>query len=231
MNINCLIIDDEPAAQSVLKIFIEKVDFITLIGVCNNAIEALSKLKSNSKINLLFLDINMPKISGLSFYKSLQKPPFVIFTTAYPQYAIDGFNVNAIDYLLKPFSFDRFFLSINKVVDKLDVKIPPINSEETILIKADKKLHKLSIPSILYIEAFGDYVKIHLENKFLLTNKTFKCILILLPKEKFMQVHKSFAINFQKVNSIEGNQILINSIKIPIGLKFKNSFLEKFKKG
>ena len=229
MNIKCLIIDDEPASQEVLKIFIEKIDFLSLVNVCNNAIEALSEIKSNSEIDLLFLDINMPKISGLSFYKSLQNPPLVIFTTAYPQYAIEGFNVNAIDYLLKPFSFDRFLTSVNKVVDKLNTKIKAAHLEETILIKADKKLHKVNVCSIIYIEAFGDYVKIYLENEFLLTNKTFKNLLNLLPLKKFIQVHKSFAINLQKVSFVEGNQILINKNKIPIGLKFKKIFLDKFK--
>lgn len=229
MNINCLIIDDEPAAQSILKIFIEKIDFLKLSGVCNNAVEAFSKLKSNSEIDLLFLDINMPKISGLSFYKSLQNPPLVIFTTAYPEYAIDGFNVNAIDYLLKPFSFDRFFTAVNKVIDKLDVKTTSVSLEETVLIKADKKLHKITISSIIYIEAYGDYVKIHQKESFLLTNSTFKKMIDLLPKKLFIQVHKSFAINIKRVSVINGNQIEINNYKIPIGLKFKSNFIEKFK--
>ncbi|GAB7255706.1 LytR/AlgR family response regulator transcription factor [Polaribacter sp. OB-PA-B3] len=229
MNINCLIVDDEPAAQSILKIFIEKINFLSLVGIANNAVEALTELKSNSKIDLLFLDINIPKISGLSFYKSLQNPPFVIFTTAYPEYAVDGFSVNAIDYLLKPFSFDRFLTAVNKVVDKLEAKPLTVISEETILIKADKKLHKIAVSSIFYIEAFGDYVKIYLEKEFLLTSSTFKNILTLLPQKKIIQVHKSFAINLERVHILEGNQILIQSRKIPIGLKFKNNFLEKFK--
>lgn len=228
MKINCLIIDDEPAAQSILKIFIEKIDFLSLVAICNNAVEALSELKSNSEIDLLFLDINMPKISGLSFYKSLQNPPFVIFTTAYPEYAVDGFNVNAADYLLKPFSFDRFFTSINKVVDKLNVKTTLTTSEESIIIKVDKRLHKVTISSIFFIEAFGDYVKIYLENEFLLTNNRLKNILTLLPNKMFVQVHKSYATNLRKVTIIEGNQILINQYKIPIGLKYKSEFLNKF---
>lgn len=225
MNIKCLIVDDEPASQEVLKIFIESVDFLSLINVCNNAIEALSELKSNLEIELIFLDINMPKISGLSFYKSLQNPPLVIFTTAYPQYAIDGFNVNAIDYLLKPFSFDRFLTAVNKVVDKTSNEV----SDKYILIKADKKLHKITISSIIYIEAYGDYVKVHQKEKYLLTNSTFKRMLELLPKELFIQVHKSFAINIKHVSVINGNLIEINNYKIPIGLKFKSNFIKKFK--
>ena len=118
MKINCLIIDDEPTSQIVLKNYIADVDFLHLSGVFNNAIEALHELKNNHNIDLLFLDVNMPKISGLTFYKSLQNPPDVIFTTAYSQYAVDGFEVNAIDFLLKPFSFDRFFIAVNKVLEK-----------------------------------------------------------------------------------------------------------------
>ncbi|QTD36461.1 response regulator transcription factor [Polaribacter batillariae] len=229
MNINCLIIDDEPASQEIIQLFIRKIGFLSLTKTCNNAVEALNELKSNPTINLIFLDINMPKISGLSFYKSLQNPPLVIFTTAYPQYAVDGFNVNAVDYLLKPFSFDRFLQAVNKVTDKLEIPKKVTNSKETILIKADKKLHKIKISSIFYIEAFGDYVKIHLENKFLLTNNTFKKILSLLPEDTFFQVHKSFAISLKKVNTVEGNQIFIDTKKIPIGSKYKSNFLKKFK--
>lgn len=229
MNINCLIIDDEPSSQIVLKTFVNQINFLTLSGVCNNAVEALTKLKSDATIQLLFLDINMPQISGLSFYKSLQNPPLVIFTTAYPQYAIEGFEVNAIDYLLKPFSFDRFFTAINKVVDKITLSKKIENSDEHLLVKADKKLHKIQISDIIYIEALGDYVKIHQKENFLLTNSTFKNILNSLPKNTFIQVHKSFAVNLKKVHIIDGNQIVLNSNKIPIGLTFKSVFLEKFK--
>ncbi len=230
MNINCLIIDDEPSSQTVLKTFVDRVDFLQLVAICNNAVEALSKLQSDNTIDLIFLDINMPKISGVSFYKSLVDPPMVIFTTAYPEYAIEGFDVNAIDYLLKPFSFDRFFKAVNKAVDRIKSKSASNPSNEHILIKADKKLYRIEISSILFIQAYGDYVKIHKEDGFLLTNNTFKKILDLLPKKKFMQIHKSFAINLEKVSIIDGNQVLINDSKIPMGLKYKSLFLEKFKK-
>lgn len=228
MKINCLIIDDEPSSQIVLKTFIDRVDFLSLANVCNNAVEALSFLNTNTTIDLLFLDINMPKISGLEFYKSLKNPPLVIFTTAYPQYAVDGFEVNAIDYLLKPFSFDRFLSAANKALEN---SIPAQNngSNSFIFIKADKKLHKINTANIKYIEAFGDYVKIHTSEKYLLTNNRFKNILNLLDKTTFIQVHKSFAINIHMVSVIEGNQILINSTKIPIGLTYKSEFLKKFK--
>ncbi len=230
MIIKCLIIDDEPASQVILKKFIKDVDFLELVGVCNNAIEAIQTLKNNTDISLLFLDINMPKISGLTFYKSLQNPPNVIFTTAYPQYAVDGFEVNATDYLLKPFSFERFFTAINKVVEKQTTKDSKSTNQEFLLIKSNKVLHKISTHNILFVEAFGDYVKIHLADNFILTNSTFTNIYESLPQTIFIRTHKSFAINIEKMNSINGNQITINSHTIPIGQKFKSEFLKSLNK-
>ena len=227
MKINCLIIDDEPSSQIVLKNHLKKVDFLNLSGTCNNAVEALSFLSQES-VDLIFLDINMPKISGLSFYKSLRNPPAVIFTTAYSEYAVEAFDVSAVDYLLKPFSFERFLSAVNKVVTLIQSKEPEKQASETILIKADKKLHKIDVNSIFCIEAFGDYVKIHLEDRFLLTNNTFKKILSLLPS-RFIQVHKSFAVQLSKATTIEGNQVVVNGQKIPLGEKYRSGFLQKFK--
>jgi len=226
MKINCLIIDDEPSSQTVLKKFIENVDFLELVNVCGNAIEALQVLKQNQNIDLLFLDINMPKVSGLTFYKSLQNPPDVIFTTAYPQYALEGFEVNAIDYLLKPFSFERFFSAVNKVIEKKFTSDKTLEDDHYLLIKSNKTLHKVFSKKILFIEALGDYVKVHLEDQFILTNATFISVYESLPKQMFIRTHKSFAINFKKMNSISGNQISIGNFKIPIGQKYKDEFLK-----
>lgn len=225
MKINCLIIDDEPSSQIVLKKFIKDVEFLELVDVCSNAIDALQVLKQNQDIQLLFLDINMPKISGLTFYKSLQNPPEVIFTTAYPQYAVDGFEVNAIDYLLKPFSFDRFFTAVNKVIEKKFTNGNIAVNDHFVLIKSNKTLHKINSENILFIEAFGDYVKVHSEDKMIMTNATFTSVFESLPKHMFIRTHKSFAINFKKLNSISGNQVLIKSHKIPIGQKYRTDFL------
>ncbi|WP_242206487.1 LytR/AlgR family response regulator transcription factor [Aestuariivivens insulae] len=224
MKINCLIIDDEPASQIVLKNFIADVGFLEMKAICNNAIEAIDKLKEFNDIDLLFLDVNMPKISGLTFYKSLQNPPHVIFTTAYPQYAVDGFEVNAIDYLLKPFSFERFFIAVNKVLEKRYNNGNNTSEEQFFLVKSNKTLHKINFKNILYIEAFGDYVKVHQEQQCLLTNATFTSVLESLPKDIFVRTHKSFAINFKKMNAISGNQITIQKHKIPIGQKYRVEF-------
>jgi len=225
MKIKCLIIDDEPSSQNVLKKFISDVDFLELSGTCNNAIEALQMLKEDNVIDLLFLDINMPKISGLTFYKSLQNPPEVIFTTAYPQYAVRGFEVNAIDYLLKPFSFDRFFTAINKVVEKICTQTVKTNQDHYLLIKSNKTIYKIDSKTVLFIEAYGDYVKVYLEDKFILTNCTFTAVLDSLPKNDFIRTHKSFAVNFKQLKAVSGNQISVSSYKIPIGQKYKAEFL------
>jgi DNA-binding LytR/AlgR family response regulator len=227
MQINCIIIDDEPSSQIVLKAFIADVPFLKLICVCNNAIEATEVLNKNNNIKLLFLDINMPKISGLSFYKSLQNPPDVIFTTAYSEYALDGFEVNAIDYLLKPFSFNRFFKAVNKVLEKQSQQENNNIEDDFILIKSNKVLHKITPNDILYVEAFGDYVKLHLEHTYIMTNSTFTNILKLLPKQ-FVRTHKSYAINLKKMNSLAGNQITIGNRTVPIGQTYKADFLKSF---
>jgi DNA-binding LytR/AlgR family response regulator len=168
----------------------------------------------------------MPKISGLTFYKSLQNPPYVIFTTAYPQYALEGFEVNAIDYLLKPFSFDRFFSAVNKVVEKKFSNGNNLDNDQFMMIKSSKTLHKVNFENIMFIEAYGDYVKVHLEDQLILTNITFNAFLESLSNQIFIRTHKSFAINFKKMNSMSGNQITINKYKIPIGQKYKEEFLD-----
>jgi len=231
MTLRCLIIDDEPSSQLVLKTFIADVGFLELCGIANNAVEGLNLLKQHADIDLLFLDINMPKISGLTFYKSLQNPPHVIFTTAYSQYAIEGFEVNAVDYLLKPFSFDRFFKAVNKVIENQSGKEVKNHEDSFILIKSSKTLHKVNPSDILFIEALGDYVKVHLETSYLLTNNTFTSVLEILPELMFIRTHKSFAINFAKMNSLEGNLITINDHKIPVGQKYKAEFLNMINTG
>jgi DNA-binding LytR/AlgR family response regulator len=221
MNIRCLIIDDEPSSQNVLKSFIHKIDYLDLLHICNNALEALEYLKNNA-VDVLFLDINMPQLSGISFYKSLKNPPKVIFTTAYSAYAIEGFEVEATDYLLKPFSFERFVKSVSKVKDLKDAKI------EYIVIKSNKKLHQTKLDDIYFIEGLGDYIKVHLKNSFLVTYNSLKEMHNSLPKSIFKQIHKSFIINKNKLDYIEGNLAIINANKIPLGPKYKKEFLEGF---
>src|SRR5258705_12128082 len=159
--IRCVIIEDEPLARNVLKKYITDYPLLELAAVCNDAIEAQSVLASGN-IQLLFLDINLPRISGISFLKTLSHPPMVIFTTAYPEFAVEGFELDAIDYLLKPFSFERFLKAANKAVQQLNKKeIAEQATPSFIFLKADKKVHKVNLDDILYIEAAGDYIKIN----------------------------------------------------------------------
>ncbi len=164
----------------------------------------------------------MPQLSGVSFYKSLKNPPKVIFTTAYSDYALEGFEVEATDYLLKPFSFERFVKAVSKIKDLNDAKV------DSIIIKSDKKLHQIKIDEIYFIEGLGDYIKIHLKNNFLITYKSLKKMKNSLPKSIFIQVHKSFIINKNKLDYIEGNLAIVNANKIPLGQKYKKEFLENF---
>lgn len=220
MRIQCVIIDDEPSSQNVLLHFIDKVEFLQLKGICNDGVEAL-KFLNDTAVDLLFLDINMPNVSGMEFYKMMVNPPAVIFTTAYAEHATEGFDLAAIDYLLKPFSYARFLQAVLKA--KQQIKISP--NKTFISLKSDKKIYQVKIDTILFIEAQGDYIKVHTEEKSLLCYKTLTKVLELLPKDMFIQVHKSYVIQREKMDYIEGNQIRIASTIIPIGLKYKTDFI------
>jgi DNA-binding LytR/AlgR family response regulator len=223
IKIDCIIVDDEISSQNVLKNFISKTDVINLKQVCNNASEAFIYLQLHPAIQLIFLDINMPNQSGIDFIKSLQHPPKVIFTTAYPQYAVEGFELNATDYLLKPFSYERFLTAIGKVINTADHRLQ--NKDFTVL-KENKKLFKIKYEDILFVEAFGDYVKVITSQKTVTTHSTFKKFIKTLPAH-FLRVHKSFSVNLNKLEQISGNRIFIEKHQIPIGLTYKDSVLKK----
>ena len=220
--IRCLVIDDEVSSQRVLQHFIKDTEVLELKQVCNNASEAFKYLQLHGNVDLLFLDINMPQQSGLDFYKGLQHPPSVIFTTAYPQYAVEGFEVNAIDYLLKPIAYERFLKAINKVINN---KSQEEKTEEFIILKENKALHKVFFKDIQYVEAYGDYVKVILEDKTIITHSTFSRFIEALPSY-FIRTHKSFSINLNRLNHLSGNQIILDSHKIPIGQTYKARVLK-----
>ncbi|WP_282031771.1 LytR/AlgR family response regulator transcription factor [Winogradskyella eximia] len=218
--ISCIIVDDEPSSQRVLKYFIDETTVLDLKATCSNTAEAFKFLQLNNTIDLLFLDINMPKQTGLDFYKSLKSPPEVIFTTAYSQYAVDGFEVNAIDYLLKPIAYERFLMAINKVI-----KNKMTTNNDFLILKENKVLHKVFYTDIQYIEALGDYVKVHTTEKTIVTHSTFSKFMSSLP-DNFLRIHKSFCINLNKMNRLSGNQITIDTHTIPIGQTYKDSVLK-----
>lgn len=228
MKINCIIVDDEPASREILEKYIADCSFLNLAGICKNAFEA-NDFINNQDINLIFLDINMPRLSGMKFYKLLSNPPFVIFTTAYPEFAVEGFEVNAVDYLLKPFPFERFLKAVNKAVEIINTKKHENNTTDFILMKSDKKIHRVIINDITHLEAIGDYVKVHFGYKYILVHDTFQNLLNQLAENQFIRVHKSYAISINKFEVIEGNMIKINDKSIPIGQTYRNEFMKLIK--
>ncbi len=228
--LQCIIADDEPIARQILENYIKEIPTLTLVASCKDAFEVMEVLQKQS-VDVLFLDINMPKLSGLSLLKTLQNRPNVIITTAYPEYALEGFELSVTDYLLKPFSLERFLQAVQKVQQKIAIqpKTIAIQKEETtqyIFVKSDKKLIKLTIDKINYIEAYGNYVKIFTD-KMLLVPQTLAGFLEKLPTN-FLRVHKSYVINFGKLKLIDGNRIVLqNDTRLPIGKSYRKSVMSK----
>ncbi|WP_411768738.1 LytR/AlgR family response regulator transcription factor [Winogradskyella sp. A3E31] len=218
--ISCIIVDDEVSSQKVLEHFVGETNGLNLIATCRNAESAFKTIKEKKNVDLIFLDINMPKESGLDFYKRLVNPPQVIFTTAYPQYALQGFDLNATDYLLKPIAYHRFLEAVEKALSKVSRE-----QKDFIILKENKTLYKVKLDNISYIEAFGDYVKVHYDNKILTVHSTFSKFLENLPPN-FLRVHKSFCINLNRMTYLMGNQIGIDEYKIPIGKTYKDEVLK-----
>ena len=224
----CAIIEDEPLAQNVLKKYIEDHPALELAAICNNAEEA-QRFLLRHKIELLFLDINLPKLSGISFLKTLPDHPLVIFTTAYPEYAVEGFELDAVDYLLKPFSFERFLKAANKAVQQLNKKGIADAPPSFIFLKADKKVHKVNLDDILYIEAAGDYVKVITEQGQYIVNDTLKSLQDELSPVQFIRVHKSYIISRSKIKFFEGNYVKVGNADIPIGNSYKEEIFTRLK--
>jgi len=231
MNIRCLIIDDEPLAQRVIERYAGNVPFLEILQKCNSAVEAIEVLH-DCEVDLLFLDINMPGLSGMDFLKTLKNPPLVIITTAYAEFAIQGYELDVVDYLMKPFAFERFYKAIQKAEEMMKGKEPrhsegkePDKQEESfIFIKSSKKTYKVNLSEILYIEALGDYVKIYTSDRMIVSYQSLKNIETLLPPASFPRIHKSFIIALSRIDLIEGNHVKIRDRLIPIGTNFKSEF-------
>jgi len=236
MTINCILIDDEPLARAGLEEYIADIDFLNLLGTFANPLAA-TEILATGNVQLLFLDIQMPRITGLEFFKTLKNPPPVIFTTAYPQYALDGFEVNALDYLVKPISFDRFLKAALKAKEFYEVR--QVNRTENgtgdagsyFFIKADNKLVKIFYEDILFIEALQNYVNIHTAGKKYMSYLTFRSVEEYLPAGRFIKVHKSFIIAAARVDSIDGNEIHMGEYRIPISRGLKDEVIEKLVAG
>ncbi len=230
MKISCLIVDDEPLAQDVLEAYVKNTPQLNLVGICNNAIEALEKMKLN-QVDLIFLDIQMPEITGIDFLRTLKDPPMVIFSTAYQNYAVEGFELNAIDYLLKPFSLERFQKAVKKADELAKLKEEHHQREdEYIFIKSDQKLQKVHYNDILFIEALADYVKIHTPEKRYITLQTMKNMEEKLPDKYFKRVHRSFIVSLDKIMSIVGGSVEVSGQRIPIGKNYKEAFFDTLEK-
>ena len=234
MKLKCLVIDDEPLAQEILVQYISDCPSLKLLQVCSDALEAGEYLQTH-QADLIFLDINMPRLSGIRFVKTLTQPLLIIFTTAYPEFAAEGFESNAVDYLLKPFSFERFLRAVNKAAELAEFRmnkenareVPQALNREYILLRADKRIHKINFGDILFFESNGDYIKVHSRDKKLIIHETFKNLLTQLPDNLFIRVHKSYIVSFTLIRSIEGNQVDVSGHLIPIGLVYKDGLLEK----
>jgi DNA-binding LytR/AlgR family response regulator len=230
MTINCLIVDDEPIAREILRNYCSHLPYLKIIAECGNALEAKSWLL-RQPADLLFLDIHMPVLDGLAFLTTLKNPPQVIFTTAYKEYAVNAFDLAACDYLVKPFSLERFIVAVDKAIDKV-TRMPAAPAEEPpsdayIFIKTDNKIYRLQQQEWLYAEAQGNYTKIVTTGSTLLPYLSFSGFEQLLPRDFAIRVHRSYLVNKSKITLIEGNRIFIGQKEIPIGANYKAAFLKE----
>jgi DNA-binding LytR/AlgR family response regulator len=230
---NCIALDDEPLALDIIEAYVKKHPELNLIARCNNADEA-SKVLNSQHIDLMFLDIQMPGVTGLNFVRSLKNKPLFMFTTAYSEYAIDGFELDAIDYLLKPIAYDRFEKAIEKAKEYYTIKNNSGLTEsdlenDFIFVKANQQLIKLAYGEILYVEAFADYVKIFLNDRTIVTLQTMKKMEAKLPSDIFSRVHRSFIVNRKAVQSFSTSVCEVNGEKIPVGKNYKNDFIKLMK--
>jgi DNA-binding LytR/AlgR family response regulator len=223
-SIKCIITDDEPFARKGLQSYLEKIDFLELVAVCEDAVQLNTNIKQHA-VDLIFLDIEMPYMTGIDFLKSAGNPPKVIFTTAYEQYALQGYELDVLDYLLKPISFDRFLKAANKAFDYFKSK--QTGADDFMFIKAGNKLEKIHFNEIYFIEAMENYVSIYLGDKKLVAHSTLRNIQQQLPVSSFIQPHKSYLVNINAIQSIEGNILNIHQYQVPISKYQKEEVMER----
>lgn len=228
--VNCLIADDEPIARKIIQNYCAHLPGLKVVASCSNALEAKAVMQQQ-KIDILFLDINMPVLDGISFLKTMQHKPQVIFTTAYKEYALNAFDLAAVDYLLKPFSLQRFIVAVDKAQERLNKVTPGAfvsedKKNDYLFLKSDSKIYRLLFNDIIYAEASGNYTKIVTTQQTLMPGITFSGFEQQLPSSLFTRVHRSFIINKSHITHIEGNRVFINNIEIPIGINYKEAFLK-----
>jgi DNA-binding LytR/AlgR family response regulator len=228
MKIKCIIADDEPFAQKGLEEYIREVEFLELVAVCDNAMEAYPLIKKD-KAELIFLDIEMPELSGIDFLKSLKHIPAVIFTTAYPEYALQGYDLDVIDYLVKPISFHRFLKAVNKakhfLADKFKNPAQAAEENDYFFLKVNYQVEKIFYKDILFIEALQNYVAIHFTGKKIISYMTISGMEKKLPLNLFMRIHKSYIVALDKINMITGNKLIIDTHKLPVSRNIKDKLM------
>jgi DNA-binding LytR/AlgR family response regulator len=225
--INCIVVDDEPIARAGIIEYVRQIDYLHLVAQCKTAIEAVGVLQK-SKIDLILIDIQMPKLTGIEFVRALADPPLIIFTTAYSEYAIEGFELEVVDYLLKPISFPRFLKAVEKAQNLLmnnhrEVHITP----DFFFIRCNGKLEKVVMADVLYIEAMANYVIIHTAKRKFITYLTFSGITDQLPASLFIQIHKSFLVAISAIQTIDGTEVILGSIRLPLSKKYRNEVLSR----
>ncbi|MCK0178457.1 LytTR family DNA-binding domain-containing protein [Flavobacteriaceae bacterium S0862] len=232
-NISCLIVDDEAIARDIIATHLSKIANITVVACCSNAMEAFNTT-SNHNIDLVFLDINMPEVSGISFAKSINKDIKIIFTTAYRDYAVEGFELQAVDYLLKPISFERLLKAVNTYFEVYSESksnsVQKIENNNFMFVRSDRRMIKIDFDDIFYIESYSDYIKIHLADETIVTRETISAIEAKLPKNTFIRIHRSFIVALQEISSFTNEQIVIKNKSLTISRSYKNEVLELLKK-
>jgi len=223
----CIIVDDEPVARKILEEFVERVPFLELSGKFENVMKAGNWLQGN-KADIMFLDIEMPKISGLDYLKTSLVQPLVILTTAFPQYALEGYELNILDYLLKPFAFDRFLKAVQKAKDYVEMKnaTAPRALSSYLFVRSEKRIEKIELADILYIESLGNYVNICTETRRIAAYLTLKGIESQLPANEFIKIHQSFLVSLSRINAIEGSQVILKNKALPISRNYRDAVMQ-----
>lgn len=228
--IRCIIVDDEPLAQEVIQRYVASIRELELVKTCSNALEAFEVLHTEA-IDLMFLDISMPVISGLDFLRSLRKAPAVIITTAHPDHALEGYELDVVDYLVKPVSMERFMKAVNKAIELIQARTPVVSAAESksiradyMFVKSDQKLVKIRFSEIDYIEGMKDYVKIFTRDKMIVTLHTMKFFEANLPPG-FVRIHKSYIVNLDAIKTIAGNELEVRQVRLPVGSSYKEQLM------
>ena len=227
MILNCLIVDDEPLARKGMEEYVKEISFLQLTGSCENAVKASAFLNEGT-IDLMLLDIQMPKLSGIEFLKTLKNPPLVIFTTAFSEYALESYSLDVIDYLVKPIPFDRFLKAVQKAFDFQTLRLKAgTETENFFFVKCDHKFEKVNYSDVLYVESMQNYSIIHTHDRKLITYITLSSLEEQLPSTRFLKVHKSFIVSLEKIKALDGHDILIGNARVPISRGIKDEVTAK----